>query len=649
KENDSLKKENNELIQRLSEIEKSVIWSCLMKFQKVIDSLFPQKTRRRYLYNRAFTGGRILINEGFSAFLTSISQFFFYNTTSYQYKIWIKQNEPAIKELRYLKESEQNFSFRPKISIILPVWNVEKKWLQIALKSVIKQIYTNWELCIVDGGSTKPYIKRILTEYAKKDTRIKLKFLIENKGIAENSNEALSLATGDFIGFLDHDDELPPFALYEVVKKLNQNQNYQFIYSDEDKIDEKGNRRYPFFKPDWSPDTFLSQNYLCHFSVIQRTLVDSVGGFRKGYDGSQDYDLFLRCTEKIPPDQIGHIPNILYHWRMNEGSAANNPSAKPYAFTSAKKALEDALIRRNLRGEVKEGLFPSTYRIQYAIIGNPCVSVIIPTKDNVHLLRRCIESILEKTEYDNYEIVIIDNQSSEDETFAYYHSLKSHKKIKILYYNKPFNYSAINNFAVGHIESPYILFLNNDTEVVSNEWLSAMLEHAQRDCIGAVGAKLLYPNNQIQHAGVILGITGKPGKKGVAGHSNKYLPDGDNGYFSSPHIIKNYSAVTAACLMMRREVFQEVGGFDENIGVAFNDVDLCLKIREKGYLIIYTPYAKLFHHESLTRGYEDTPEKKRRFNEEAYYVRKRWGDIIDKGDPYYNENLTKDKTDFSIG
>ena len=323
-----------------------------------------------------------------------------------------------------------------------------------------------------------------------------------------NSNEALSLATGEFVGFLDHDDELAPVALHEIVSILNQNQNFNFIYSDEDKINQKGDRVDAFFKPDWSPDFFLSQNYLCHVSVIRKTLIDSVGGFHSGYDGSQDYDLFLRCMEQISPDTIAHIPKILYHWRIIQGSAADHSEAKPYAITSANKALNDALNRRGLHGKVVNGLFPSSYRVCYTIRDYPRVSIIIPTKDHVDVLKRCVQSILDKTTYKNYEIVIVDNQSSDQETFEYYKSLETNPKIKILHYNRPFNFSAINNYAVNQVESPYILFLNNDTEVISEEWLSAMLEHAQRECVGAVGAKLHYPNNLIQHPGVILGLGG---------------------------------------------------------------------------------------------------------------------------------------------
>jgi glycosyltransferase involved in cell wall biosynthesis/ubiquinone/menaquinone biosynthesis C-methylase UbiE len=644
-----LTKRLNDREGELLTIEQSIVWQCTQKFhKKIIERLLPQHTRRRKYYDLVRTGGKNLINHGYHTSFESGDCYLQEKTYLNEYQEWIEKNEPASDELIQLKKSSKNFSYRPKISIITPIWNTDEKILRSAIESVINQIYDNWELCLVDGNSTKPHIKRVLNEYAQKESRIKVKFLPENKGIAGNSNEALALATGDFIGFLDHDDELVPFTLYEVVKLLNQNRNLQFIYSDEDKIDQNGNRKDPFFKPDWSPDLFLSQNYLCHFSVIDKALIDSVGGFHIGYDGSQDYDLFLRCSEKISPSSIAHISKILYHWRLIPGSAADQVGAKPYAFISAKKALEDALIRRGLNGRVEEGIFPSSYRVRYEILDHPQVSIIIPTKDHTEILKRCIQSILEKTEYLNYEIIIVDNKSSDDKTFEYYTSMKGNPKIKIINYDKPFNFSAINNYAVTYVDSPYLVFLNNDTEVISGEWLSAMLEHAQRGCEGAVGAKLLYPNNLIQHAGVVLGITGTPGQKGVAGHSHKNLPDNFTGYFLRSQIIGNYSAVTAACLMMRKDVFNEIGGFNEDLAIAFNDVDLCLRIRSAGYLIVYTPYSLLYHHESMSRGYEDTTEKQMRFSREVTLTREHWGSLIDNGDPYYNPNLSLDNEDFSI-
>jgi len=381
--------------------------------------------------------------------------------------------------------------------------------------------------------------------------------------------------------------------------------------------------------------------YTCHLGIYRKRIVDEIAGFRPGYDGSQDYDLVLRFIEKT--NRIYHIPNVLYHWRIGLGSAASGSDAKPYTYLAAKKAIGDYLVRNNIGGEVVDAAWTGSYRVKREITGNPLVSIIIPSKDRVDVLKQCIRSVLQKTEYENYEILVVDNQSVEPGTLDYYNSIRNHAKIKILQYDKPFNFAAINNYAVSGARGEHILFLNNDTEVISTEWLSAMLEHSQRQEVGAVGAKLLYPNNTIQHCGVILGL----GTHRVAGHAYWRCPD-HFGYFGRISITGNYSVVTAACMMVRKEVFEEVGGFDEKLPFAYNDVDLCLKIRERDYLIVYTPYAQLYHRESYSRSYEHTLEKQRRFLKEIEYVRARWGHVIDKGDPYYNTNLTLDKEDFSI-
>lgn len=431
-----------------------------------------------------------------------------------------------------------------------------------------------------------------------------------------------------------------------MAKLLQEHPDADMIYSDEDHINTKGKRIDPYFKPDWSPDLFLSSMYTCHFGVYRKKLIDEIGGFRKAFEGSQDYDLVLRLTEKT--DNIYHIPGILYHWRKILGSTAMKYQAKGYADVNARKALEDALKRRKINGKVLSGIYPGTFRIKREIIGNPQVSIIIPTRDQAGFLEKCIDSIEKKTDYKNYDILIIDNNSEEIKTKDYFEKISKKPNIRVLKYEYPFNFSGINNYAVTQSKSDYILFLNNDTEVISEEWLCAMLEHAQRTEVGAVGCKLLYPDNTIQHAGLILGISGIPGKPGIAGHSHKHFPDDAYGYYMKPHIIQNLSAVTGACLMMRRDVFQEVGGFDDNLAYAFNDVDLCLKIRGKGYLIVYTPYAKLYHYESQSRGYENNPEKMKRFFGEIEYMREKWGKVIDKGDPYYNANLSLKHEDYRI-
>ncbi|AWB09765.1 Glycosyltransferase, GT2 family [Thermodesulfobium acidiphilum] len=555
------------------------------------------------------------------------------------YQCWITQNEPSVEEL--LAQRTTKFNYEPKISIIVPVWTTPKQFLIDMIESVLNQTYSNWELCIADGASKEAYVKDVLEEYIKKDDRIKVKYLSENKGIVGNSNEALSISTGDYVALLDHDDTLAPFALFEVVKAINENENADFIYSDEDKISEDGTKRFnPHFKPDWSPDTLRSYNYIAHLSVIKKELLNEVGWFREGYDGSQDYDLILRCTEKAK--KIVHIPKILYHWRISQNSTAQNPNSKLYAFESAKKLLKDHLDRIRLKGKVRDGLFLGSYKIDYDITRNYKISIIIPNKDHKEDLERCINSILSKSTYKNYEIIIVENSSTQEKTFKYYEYLQNkYNNIFILEWKDAFNYSAVNNFAAKYAKGDILLFLNNDTEVINKNWLEEMIQYVQRKDVGAVGAKLYYPDDTIQHAGVIIGMLG------IAGHSHRYFPKNSFGYFGKLGIVQNLSAVTGACLMMRKDVFNEVGGFDEEYPLVFNDVDICLKVRGKGYLVVWTPYAELYHHESKTRGFEDTPEKQERFKKEIELFKKKWGYILENCDPYYNPNLTLEREDFS--
>ena len=578
-----------------------------------------------------------LRREGVLKFITKTIRYF-----ESDYDRWIKKNRLTNERIAEIKDEITRFEYNPKVSIIMPVYNVDQIWLEKAIDSVISQLYENWELCIADDASTKEYVKQTLERYSKKDKRIKIKYLEENKGISTASNEALSLATGEFIGLLDHDDELSIDALYENVKLLNENPEADLIYSDEDKIDIEGNRREPFFKADYSPDLLLSMNYICHFSLFRRSIIDDIGGFRKGYEGSQDYDLILRFIEKTKPEKIIHIPKILYHWRKIPGSLAARAEAKGYSSDTAKKALSDYLRRNNVQAKVIEGPLIGSYRIKIAVRRNPRISIIIPFKDEVEVLERCVSSIAGKTNYKDYKIYLVNNRSEKEETFKYLDKIKDNPIFSLLDYNKPFNFSAINNYAVSQINSEYIVFLNNDTEVIAPEWLEAMLEFCQREDVGAVGALLYYPNNTVQHGGIIVGLGG------VAGHSHKFSGKTSLGYFGRLKIIQNLSAVTAACLMTKKTVFEEVGGFDENCSYAFNDVDFCLKIRERGYLIVYTPYAELYHHESLSRGFENTPEKKERFKKEIEYFQRKWKEVLAKGDPYYNPNLTLDREDFSI-
>jgi len=547
-----------------------------------------------------------------------------------QFRIWLQQHQLRTEDIKRMREELRTFRYTPLFTLIIPVYNTEEVWLRRALESVQAQLYPNWEMCVINDASTKDYIVPTLNAYAGSDPRIRLKHLSANRGMASASSEALGMATGEFIGLLDCDDELTPDALWEIVSRLNENPELDLVYSDEDKLTVDGARVDPFFKPDWSPDLLLSMNYIAHFAVFRRSLLEAIGGFRSGYEGAQDYDLLLRLTEKT--DRIAHAPKILYHWRMGDISAASSAGAKPFASESGRRAVEDALRRRGQEASV-EVLTPGRYRARYRIQKSPLVSIIIPTKDQLRLLQQCVESIEEKTSYDPYEIIIIDNNSINSETIHYLDTLSD--KHRVLRYPHPFNFSAINNFAAGEARGEYLLFLNDDTRIIGGDWLTALLEQAQRPEVGAVGAKLLYPNNNIQHAGVTLGICGG------AGHAFKKLPDNRTAYFGLADLTRNTSAVTAACMIIPRKVFEEVGGFDEELKVVYNDVDLCLRIRKQGYLIVYTPFAVLYHFESASRGRLRPTKEEEIFNQ-------RWAETIRRGDPYYNPSLTLTREDWSL-
>ncbi len=560
------------------------------------------------------------------------------------YALWIEKNEQYIF-------TTQELEYKPLISIITPTYNTPKKYLREMLESVLTQTYDNWELCIADDASSKQETLDVLHSIEGGDRRIKINYRDLNGHISEASNSALALATGEYVAFLDHDDTLAPNALYEMVKKLNENPKLKFIYSDEDKIDEKGNRYNPHFKSGWNPDMFFSQNYISHLAMIKRELVTSVGGFRKGYEGSQDYDLFLRVLKLVDENEIDRVEKILYHWRAIEGSTAYGSGEKTYAHEAGLRALEDYFSNDIVCLNVKDGLLPNTYKVEYPdyytkVDDNkpvyPLVSLLVPTRDGYEVLHKCIDGILENTLYPNYEIIILDNQTTCPKTLDYFEKIQSHDNIRILEYPYPFNYSAINNFGVKHANGEIIGLINDDVEVISKRWLSEMVSLAIREETGAVGAMLYYDNDTIQHAGVVLGIGG------VAGHSHKYFVKGNDGYFSRLKIIQNYSAVTGACLVVRKELYLEVGGLEEeHLKVAFNDVDFCLKLLEKGYRNVWTPYVELYHHESVSRGAEDNPEKVARFNAEVAYMKSRWSDIL-KRDVSYNINLTDKHENFKV-
>lgn len=555
----------------------------------------------------------------------------------------VESNEYVFGEPTLTKEIKselEKFSKKPLISIIMPVFNVDSKWLDRAVMSVKGQWYGNWELCIVDDKSTKPETRQYLDGI--NHPKIKVKRLEQNLNISGASNEAIGMAKGECLALLDNDDEITPDALYHVVKAINE-RGADFIYSDEDKIEVNGKFSTPHFKPDFSPDLLLSQNYISHFCVIKKSLIDKVGGFEEGLEGAQDYDLYLKVLEHT--NNIVHIPKVLYHWRKIPGSTASEFGEKSYAQFAGKKALQNAVKRRGLSAEVEDGIFPGTYRVKYRVEDNPLVSIIIPFKDKPELLQVCIDSILEKSSYDNYEIIAINNNSEEKQTFEMMKSLKEKDHRVYFYdYNFPFNYSAINNYAIkNHACGDHVVLLNNDIEIISPGWIEAMLEFSQRQDVGAVGAKLYYPNNTVQHAGVVIGVGG------VAGHSHKYFDKNHHGYFSRLAIVQNLSAVTAACLMVKTSLYKELGGLNEvDLKVAFNDVDFCLRLREKGYLNIFTPYSEAYHYESISRGEEDDPVKVARFNHEVEYMMGKHEKILNEGDPYYNPNLTLEKEDFSL-
>jgi GT2 family glycosyltransferase len=557
------------------------------------------------------------------------------------YQTWIQLNEPNPQDIPRLQAFNQRTGLTPLISIAMPVFNPPLPALRLAIESLLAQTYPHWELCAVNAAPQNTAVNALLDEYAARDNRIHVQALAENLGIARNTNAAIAMAQGEYVALLDHDDALAPFALHEVVNALWLTLGEaDFIYSDEDKLDQAGAVRFdPFFKPDFSPDLLRSMNYICHLLVLKRTLGDSIGWLQPGMDGAQDYDLVLRAAEKAR--RIYHIPHILYHWRVVPGSTAGALQAKSVGEAS-RLAVARHLERTQEPAELLPGRTPGWNRLQYPISGSGTLSVIIPNRDHADDLARCVNGIPQQVEGYAVEIVIAENGSRQPATQAFYAQLSQERRVKICTWTQPFNYSLINNFAVEHASGDVLLFLNNDIEAINADWLARMLEHALRPQIGCVGAKLLYPDRTIQHAGIILGIGG------VAGHSHKYFPAEADGYFGRLKVIQNVSAVTAACLMVRREVFTAVGGFDPDFQLAFGDVDLCVRIQAAGYRNLFTPYAELYHHESKTRGVEDTEEKKERFVREARSFTAKHAKLLSSGDPFYNPNLSLDHEDFSI-
>lgn len=531
------------------------------------------------------------------------------------YEAWWDAHPLEERAQAALRRHAAQLPYQPLVSIVMPVYDTDPEVLRAAVESVLSQTYPMWELCAVDDASTSAATRAALDELATSDDRMRVQRLEVNQGIAGASNAAIEMAKGTFIALLDHDDSLSPEALFEVVTLLNEEPDLDFLYSDEDKIDLDDRRTMPFFKPSWSPHLHLGVNYVTHFAVYRKSLVGALGGFRSGFDGSQDYDLSLRATERTR--RVGHIAKPIYTWRMVPGSAAVTHDAKPYAIDAAHRALTDALDRRGIAGRVERGLVPGTWRPRFDVARPPLVSILIPTRNGHALLERCINSIVQRTTYRHFEIVIVDNGSDDPETLSYLRSLDA----RVVLYPYRFNYARQMNLAVTVADGEQVLFLNNDIEVVTPGWLDSMVELAQQDDVGAVGARLLFPNGRPQHEGVFIGFGG-----GSAGN----VDFGD--YFGLGRMIRDATAVTAACMLMRVEAFHAVGGFDERLRVAFNDVDLCLRLRQRGYQVVYTPYAELYHAESASRGKLHPTE------DEAFFVR-RWGSPGAFRDPFYNPNL----------
>jgi glycosyltransferase involved in cell wall biosynthesis len=560
------------------------------------------------------------------------------------YEKWCEHHEALDEaDLKAIRGHIEAFRTRPVISVVMPVFDPAEGLLAKTIQSVLDQVYPHWELCIADDASTLPHVREVIERFASREPRIKVVYRPANGHICEATNTALELASGEMVALFDHDDVLSPTALYEVAAELDAHPDAQLIYSDEDKIDMEDRRFDPYFKPDWNPDLALGQNYISHLTVYRTELLRGLGGFRKGFEGSQDWDLILRAVERIPAASIRHIPKLLYHWRAVPGSTALQLTEKSYPVEAARRALEDHFQRLGERVE----LVPvpgDHWRIRYPLPSPaPLVSLIIPTRNAVTFVRQALRSILDKTDYPNFEVIVVDNNSDEPETIAFLAELTagSDPRIRVLGYGAPFNYSAINNFAVREAHGDVVGLLNNDIEVINGDWLSEMVSQAVRPGIGAVGAMLYYPLNTVQHAGVILGLGG------VAGHPFKEFPRGDHGQKNRLRLVQNYSAVTAASMVIRKDRFLEVGGFNEkDLPIAFNDVDLCCKLIAAGYRNLWTPHAEFYHHESATRGVEDTPEKKARFQSEIDYMMNTWGSLL-MNDPAYNPNLTLVGEDFS--
>ena len=545
------------------------------------------------------------------------------------------------------RQEETVFERMVKISILVPLYNTPKDFLEEMIQSVTTQTYGNWELCLADGSDKEhTFVGEICKEYADKDKRIVYHKLEKNEGISGNTNACLKLATGEYIALFDHDDILHPSVLYEYVKVINE-KNADYIYCDETTFkDGDINKMLTLhFKPDYAPDNLRANNYICHFSCFKRTLLEGTELFRTKFDGSQDHDMILRLTDMA--ENVVHVPKLMYYWRSHAGSVASGIDAKTYAIEAARGAVAEHLKKHGFEHFkiTSTRAFETIFKVTYQIIGNPKISIVIANKDHVEDLRRCISSILQKSTYDNFEIIVVENNSTTEEIFSYYKEIQAQdSRVKVVTYTGEFNYSAVNNLGVKNTTGEYILLLNNDTEVITVNWMEELLMYAQRSDVGAVGAKLYYANKTIQHAGVVIGL----GAHRTAGHTHYGQSRENLGYMGRLCYSQNVTAVTGACLLVKKALYEEVGGLDESFVISLNDVDFCLKLREKGYLNVFTPFAELYHYESISRGLDDQGEKAARYNEESARFREKWKQQLEAGDPYYNPNFSLDRSDFSL-
>lgn len=627
-------------------------------------------------------GVRYLKHYGFKEFLIRLQEK--KEAENVPYEPWYERHKATEKQLLHQRKEASGWKDAPVVSIVVPLYCTKESFLREMIASVQAQSYERWQLCLADAspladGAGLPETGRIVHEYMETDERIVYTKLAENLGIAENTNAAIALATGDWIAFMDHDDLLAPDALYEAVSLMRRGVDrgtavehagllhaqekdaaYELIYTDEDKVDMEGKAHFqPHFKPDINIDLLRSNNYITHFTMVSRALLERVGGMRAEFDGAQDYDFILRCVEQAKA--VGHVPRILYHWRCHQESTSSNPFSKQYAVDAGKRAIEEHLERVGVTGEVTATKDMGFYTVRYPVAGEPLVSIIIPNKDEVETLAKCLTAI-GKSSYRNYEVIIVENNSCED-TFAYYRSiapvctkingatchegtLAGGQRLCVAVWKDGFNYSKLNNFGASFAKGEYLVLMNNDIEVISPEWMTELLGTCQRTEVGIVGAKLYYPDDTVQHAGIVVGIGGNA--RGIGQNMFSGLRRERSGYLHKASLTMDYSAVTAACLMAKRSVYEQVGGFTEELTVAFNDVDFCLKVRALGMLVVYQPRVEAYHYESKSRGSEDTPEKVARFQREIEYMREKWIGILKNGDPYFNPNFSPYAADYAL-